>query len=46
MTTDTSWRMPGDILAISDPRVRDILQLAQQILLDNAQRVLACQIIK
>ena len=31
---------------IGDPRVRDILQLAQQILSDNAQRVLACEIIR
>ena len=31
---------------ISGPRVREILQLAQQILQDNAQRVLACEIIK
>ncbi len=29
-----------------DPRVRDILHLAQQILSDNAQRVLACEIIR
>ncbi len=27
---------------IGDPRVRDILGLAQQVLLDSAQRVLAC----
>ncbi len=31
---------------IGDPRVRDILQLAKQILSDNAQRVLACEIIR
>jgi DNA-binding transcriptional ArsR family regulator len=31
---------------ISDHRIREILQLAQQILQDNAQRVLACEIIK
>jgi ArsR family transcriptional regulator, cadmium/lead-responsive transcriptional repressor len=31
---------------ISDPRIREILQLAQQILQGNAQRVLACEIIK
>ena len=31
---------------IGDPRIREVLQLAQQILSDNAQRVLACEIIK
>jgi len=31
---------------IADPRVKDILELGQQILADNAERVLACQIIK
>ena len=30
---------------IGDPRVRDILQLAQQILFDNLQRILECEII-
>ena len=30
---------------IGDPRVREILQLARQILADNAHRVLACEII-
>lgn len=31
---------------IGDPRIREIIQLAQQILSDNAQRVLACEIIR
>jgi len=31
---------------VGDPRIRDLLQLAQKILSDNAQRVLACEIIK
>ena len=31
---------------IGDSRIREILQLAQQILSDNAQRVLACEIIR
>ena len=31
---------------IGDPRVREILNLARQILSDNAQRVLACEVIQ
>ena len=31
---------------VGDPRIKDLLQLAQQILMDNAQRVLACEIIR
>ena len=31
---------------VGDPRIKDLLQLAQQILSDNAQRVLACEIIR
>lgn len=31
---------------IGDPRVREILDLARQILADNIQRILECEIIK
>ncbi len=31
---------------VGDPRIKDLLQLAQQILSDNAQRVVACEIIR
>ena len=31
---------------IGDPRVREILLLAQQILFDNLQRILECEIIR
>lgn len=31
---------------IGDPRVREILMLAQQLLFDNLQRILECEIIR
>lgn len=31
---------------LSDPRVKELLELAQRILTDNAERIIACQIIR
>ena len=31
---------------LAEPRVKDLLELAQQILTDNAERIIACQIIR
>ena len=31
---------------LADPRVKDLLELAQQILMDNAERIIACQVIR
>ena len=31
---------------LADPRVKELLELAQRILTDNAERIIACQIIR
>ena len=31
---------------LADPRVKDLLELAQRILTDNAERIIACQVIR
>ena len=31
---------------LAEPRVRDLLELAQRILTDNAERIIACQVIR
>jgi DNA-binding transcriptional ArsR family regulator len=43
----TSYRDGKNVYyTLADPRVKDLLELAQQILTDNAERIIACQIIR
>ena len=42
----TSYRVGRNVFyTVADPRIRDLLSLGDRILLDNAERVLACQTI-